>query len=180
LKIPYDAHYVQSSKSSSPASEQHDMEEIAAAVIKQMDADTLYILGPGTTTRAIASQLHLEQTLIGVDVILNQALFAKDVSEAKLLSLLKAHPRAKIIVTPIGGQGFIFGRGNQQISAKVISKVGVENIVVVSTVHKIIALEGRPLLIDTDDPKLDKKLEGYRQVTTGYRQKMVYRVSNQT
>lgn len=178
LKIPYDAQYVQSSKSSSPVSEQQDMEEIAAAVIKTMQADTLYILGPGTTTRAITSRLNLEKTLIGVDVVLNQTLLAKDVSEAQILSALRKYPRAKIIVTPIGGQGFIFGRGNQQISAQVIAKVGVENIIIVATTHKIVALQGRPLLVDTGDVKLDKKLAGYRQVLTRMNQKMVYRVSS--
>ncbi len=110
----------------------------------------LYILGPGTTTRAIATRLGLPKTLVGVDVITRQALVAADVSERQLLALLAEHP-ARIVVTPIGGQGFLFGRGNQQISPQVIQKVGRENIILVCLQSKLNALRGQPLLVDTGD-----------------------------
>ena len=178
LKIPYDLHFVQSPKSSSLPGGQSAMDEIAAAVIRQMTPDTLYILGPGTSTRDIAARLNLEKTLVGVDVIWNGALLGRDVSEAQILKLLQDHPFAGIIITPIGGQGFLFGRGSQQISAKVITAVGVDNIIIVSTVQKIVSLAGRPLLVDTGDPDLDRQLSGYRRILTGFNQKMIYRVAD--
>jgi predicted polyphosphate/ATP-dependent NAD kinase len=83
----------------------------------------------------------------------------------------------KIIVTPIGGQGFIFGRGNQPISSRVIKRVGRENIWVVCTPEKLHALGGRPLLVDTGDDSIDEMLQGFIAVTTGYREEAVYRIS---
>jgi predicted polyphosphate/ATP-dependent NAD kinase len=100
-----------------------------------------------------------------------------DVNESRLLSLLRNQP-AKIIVTPIGGQGFIFGRGNQQISPKVIQKIGRENIIVVSLVEKLNALQGEPLLVDTGEREVDNLLVGYLPVITGYHEKVVYRVAS--
>jgi predicted polyphosphate/ATP-dependent NAD kinase len=93
-----------------------------------------------------------------------------------LLELLEDRP-AKIVVTPIGGQGYLFGRGNQQISPEVIRKAGRENIIVVSTIEKIIALTGRPLLVDTGDTGVDQLLSGYMKVVTGYGERLVYRVA---
>jgi predicted polyphosphate/ATP-dependent NAD kinase len=110
-----------------------------------------------------------------VDVITRQALVAADVSERQLLSLLVDHP-ARIVVTPIGGQGFLFGRGNQQISPQVIQKVGRDNIIVVSLQSKLAALRGQALLVDTGDPATDRLLSGHLPVITGYHERSIYRV----
>jgi predicted polyphosphate/ATP-dependent NAD kinase len=115
LNVPYRPHLVQNSKVPTPAAESARVEAIAADVIENMQAGWFYILGPGTTTRAITQQLGFPKTLVGVDVYTKEGAVALDVNESRLLSLLRNQP-AKIIVTPIGGQGFIFGRGNQQIS----------------------------------------------------------------
>ena len=102
-------------------------------------------------------------------------LIAKDVTQKQLLELVETMP-AKIIVTPIGGQGFLFGRGNQQIGPEVIRKVGRENIIVVSTSDKLRALRLQPLLVDTGDSEVDMLLAGYFNVVTGYKERMVYKV----
>ena len=177
LKIPYRQNLVQSLKSGSSPGEQTAAASIAAAVVDQMQEDWLYIIGPGTTTRAIATELGLEKTLLGVDVVQNGSLVAADANETQLLALIKEH-RAKIVVTPIGGQGYILGRGNQQISPRVIAQTGHENIIVVSTTSKIYALGGRPLLVDTGERELDEELSGYIHVVTGYDEEMIYRVSS--
>lgn len=177
LKIPYQRSLVQNLKSASPPSEQYSASAIAFAIIEQMVTDWLYVLGPGTTTRAITDRLGLAKTLIGVDVILNHQLLAVDVTEKQLLNLLDQH-NAKIIVTPIGGQGYIFGRGNQQISAEVIRRVGKENIIVASTKDKIVALRGQPLLVDTGSQIVDRLLCGFIKVVTGYKEYTIYRVSS--
>jgi predicted polyphosphate/ATP-dependent NAD kinase len=118
----------------------------------------------------------LDKTLIGVDVVSEGKLVATDVNESQLLELLEGR-KAEIVVTPIGGQGYIFGRGNQQISPKVIEKVGQENILVVSTTGKIHSLRGRPLWVDTGDRAVDEMLSGYTRVITGYDEQIVYKVS---
>jgi predicted polyphosphate/ATP-dependent NAD kinase len=141
-----------------------------------MEDDWLYIIGPGTTTRAITDELGLGKTLIGVDVVLNRELVAPDVNEAQLLDLLKGR-RAKIVVTLIGGQGCVFGRGNQQISPQIIDKVGRENIIVVSSPEKLYALGQQPLWVDTGDEDVDRMLTGYIKVVTGYDQRAVRKVS---
>ncbi len=83
---------------------------------------------------------------------------------------------ARIVVTVIGGQGHIFGRGNQQISPAVIRRVGLDRIRVIATQTKLLSLEGRPLLVDTGDPGLDEELCGYVKVTTGLGERTMYKV----
>lgn len=174
LKVLYLPQFIQGGKVSSPISERSNMMEIAHYVVDCMEDGVLYILGPGTTIRAVTDYLGLEKTLIGVDLLLNRELIAKDVNENQLLSFLTSFSRAKIIVTPIGGQGFIFGRGNQQISPTVIRCVGKENIWILSTLDKILSLKGKPMLVDSGDHTLDLELGGYWQILIGYKKTMVY------
>lgn len=141
--------------------------EIARFLSEVMWDDSIYILGPGTTTRAIAEMLGLDKTLLGVDVIRNREIIGKDLSESEILDIIEGEEKVTIIVSPLGRQGAIFGRGNQQISARVIRKVGVENIIIVATPGK---LQDLPFLfVDTGDRELDLELSGYRSVVCGYR-----------
>ncbi len=152
-------------------------EGIAKELASILEPKTLYILGPGTTTRDVFSELRIKKTLLGVDVMLGGKLVARDVNERRLASLIKGRP-AKIVATVIGGQGYLFGRGNQQISAEIISKVGKENIIVLATKEKLASLEGRPLLVDTGDEVTDKLLTGHVRVITGLNDYVVYRLSD--
>ena len=117
----------------------------------------------------------MEKTLVGVDVVCNGKLILQDATQAQLLDLVNGTP-ARIIVTPIGGQGFLFGRGDQQISPEVIRKVGRENIIVVSASSKLNALRFQPLLVDTGDEIVDQLLAGYFPVITGYNEQMMCKV----
>jgi predicted polyphosphate/ATP-dependent NAD kinase len=176
LKIPYQRRLVQGQKAGSSPGEKAALVAIAHDVVDNMEQDCLYIIGPGTTTQAITDALGLNKTLIGVDVVFNGELVAVDVNESQLLQILDGRP-ARIIVTPIGGQGCIFGRGNQQVSPQVIKKVGRDNIIVVSTPEKLHALAGQPLWVDTGDPSVDRMLGGYIKVVTGFRERTIYRVA---
>jgi len=177
LKIPYEEKMVQCAKSGGCAGEQAAIDAIAHDVIKNMEGDHLYIIGTGTTTKALMERLGLRNTLLGVDAVRNKELIGLDLNEPQLLNLIEGR-RAKIVVGVIGSQGFIFGRGNQQISARVIRRVGKENIIVLATIEKILTLQGRPLLVDTGDPGVDRMLTGYTQVVTGFGERIILRVES--
>ncbi|MFC2053057.1 ATP-NAD kinase family protein [Chloroflexota bacterium] len=177
LDVPNIKRQLQGLKTTSRPEEPAALMEIAQHVVKNMRDDLLYIVAPGTTTRAINSMLGLQKTLLGVDVIKNRKLLAVDVNESQLIELLDKW-EAKIIISPIGGQGFLFGRGNQQISPKVIRRVGADNIIVISSTEKIELLSSRPLLVDTGDPQVDIMLTGYVRVLTGRNESIMYRVSS--
>ena len=151
----------------SSRSEEEFKDQIAQFASEFMVDGSAYILGAGTTTARIAQLQGIEKTLLGVDVIKDGRLILRDASEEGLLQLLGQERRGKVIVSPIGAQGFLLGRGNQQISAKVMRLVGVQNLIIVSTPHKLAEL-GR-LLVDTGDLDLDRAISGSRQVVTGYR-----------
>ncbi len=176
LTIPFKRELVQSAKAGSPAGDLAVMHGIAAEIVNAMQPERVYVIGPGTTTRAVMDALSLENTLLGVDVVRGSKLLASDANEARLVSLTEEAP-ANIVVTAIGGQGHIFGRGNQQISPRVIRQVGRENILVAAAGSKLISLEGRPLLVDTGDEELDCELSGYVKVITGLNERIVYRVA---
>ncbi len=178
LRVPYEEALIQGSKKATEGSEGIGLDAIASEVVEGMEEDTLYIIGPGTTTRPIAEELGLEKTLLGVDVVENGRLVASDVNEETLLRLIQGR-RAKIIVTVIWGQGFIFGRGNQQISPEVIRRVGAENLIIVASPGKLASLRGRVLLVDTGDLEVDAMLSGYRKVVIGYARRSVYMVRAQ-
>jgi len=177
LKIPCDRTLTQGPKQSSSGGgrESAMTRAIAERIIDQME-DSLYIIGPGTTPRAILQRLGLKNTLLGVDVVKHRQLVANDVNEAQLLGLIRGEA-SKIVITPIGGQGYLFGRGNQQISPEVIQRVGPKNIIVIATPSKIFSLKLNPLLVDTGDDEVDRMLRGYCRVITGYGEEMVCRVA---
>jgi predicted polyphosphate/ATP-dependent NAD kinase len=121
-------------------------------------------------------RLGLPNTLLGIDAVIDQNLVAADVNESQLLGMMAGH-ETRIIVTPIGGQGYIFGRGNQQLSPEVIKTAGVDNVMIAATPAKLASLQRRPLLVDTGDSQVDDMLRGYKRVVTGYREEMVYKVA---
>ena len=114
--------------------------------------------------------------LLGIDIVYHQQLIASDADEQTILQTIRDKP-AKIVVTIIGGQGHVFGRGNQQLSSKVICQVGRENIIIVATNEKLRSLDKRPMISDTGDVDLDKQLSGLYQVVTGYQQKTLYKLN---
>jgi predicted polyphosphate/ATP-dependent NAD kinase len=175
MLTPYEPSLIQGAKMASPMTESELRNQAAVAIyfIENMKPDVVYIVGPGTTTRTIADLLDEKKTLLGVDLFCNKKLIVKDVNEKQILKKIKGKI-TQIIVTPIGGQGFIFGRGNQQISPAVIRQVGRDNIVVIATEDKMRKL--KKLRVDTGDPNLDDTLRGGVKVITGYKKERVMHV----
>jgi len=175
LTVPIERRFMQNKKAPSLQSEKNQQYDIASVVIKEMVPDTYYIIGPGSTTRAIMEKLNLQNTLIGVDVICNKKIVANDISETALLGYIN-EKQSKLIITPTGGQGYLLGRGNQQISPDVIKRIGKKNIIVIATKEKIAKLEGKPLLVDVGSEEVDNILRGYVKVITGYMETVMYKI----
>ena len=172
--VPYEPVMMQATKEGSAGFELADQKAIARWTIELMERGRVYILGPGTTTRAVAEELGIyNSTLLGVDLIQDFKLLARDANEQQILEAIEDKP-ATIIVSPIGRQGFIFGRGNQQLSPAVIRKMGKKNILVLATPHKLSLTP--TLKVDTGDPELDEELRGYIPVIVGYLQTRMVKV----
>jgi len=179
MLVPASGEYLQHTKIGGVEDVDLVAADIAAWVVEDMNSERIYLIGPGSTTAAIMAELGLANTLLGVDVIRDNQLLLCDANEEMLLRLLHdTDDEACIVVTAIGGQGHLFGRGNQQFSPAVIRAVGIDNIEIVAAKSKISALQGRPLLLDTNDRELDFALSGYHKVTTGYRDQILYRLAS--
>jgi predicted polyphosphate/ATP-dependent NAD kinase len=171
LRVPFHPASLQAAKTASPLDDDETFaqDSIAKFVEEELRDDWTYIIGPGSTTAAIGRRLGFQKTVLGVDVISGRRLIGKDLSEQGIMQLIDPG-RTSVILTPIGGQGFILGRGNPQISAEIIRRVGKDNIMIVATKHKIHSLKSKRLLADTGDPELDRELSGYVKAVTGYRE----------
>lgn len=178
LRIPNETRMVQNLKSGRGSSESTSIELLSNYVAGEMEEDVLYIVGTGSTTAAIMEKLNLPGTLLGVDLVYNHKLVASDCTEKELLEKIKDYEKVKIIVTVIGGQGYVFGRGNQQISAEVIRRVGKENIIIAASKNKILALFGSCLHVDTGNEEVNQMLCGYYRVIVGYGEAMMLALSD--
>jgi len=206
LQVPYERSMVQCAKAGGVAGDAAVLRAIAADVVNGMAPGVVYLLGPGTTTRSVAEALGVEKTLLGVDAVRDRRLIGADLNERQILEMIAAasapappspaagrrgDPAAsaapdaaeaplaavRIVLTVIGGQGHIFGRGNQQLSAAVVDRVGPENVMVVASQTKLLSLCGRPLLVDSGDPLLDERFSGYLQVVTDFGRRTMYKVA---
>ena len=176
MRVP--AHpLLQQSKVSMRSAEPTVVDEIAEFVAGEMQNECLYILGSGSTCAAIKQQLAMDGTLLGIDAWFNGQQLLTDATEQQLFALLQQHQNTKLIVTVIGGQGHVFGRGNQQLSARVLRHIGRANIAIVASPGKLQSLQGRALLIDSGDSELDREFAGPIRVITGYQAEAIYPLS---
>jgi len=183
MQIPSELRYVQAVKSGGKESDELVLQDIAAHVIEHME-DELFVIGSGSTTAFVMEELSLDNTLLGVDLVQEQTLVASDLTEHELWNYIEKNKQncgennAKLIITLIGGQGHIFGRGNQQLSPRVLRAIGKDNMMVIATKSKLAALDARPLISDTGDIELDQILSGFIPVITGYKDQVLYPVAS--
>ena len=176
LVVPKIQNLIQNAKDSSKVGRTIDENkyEIAQQIIETMEEDILYLLGPGTTVKSITDQLNLVKSLLGVDAIYNKSLIGKDLNESGIISLLDKYQNGKIIVSPIGGQGFVFGRGNQQFTPKILKRLGKKNIIIIGTEDKIKSL--KCLMVDTGDIKTNEMFKGLTKVIIGYKEELIIEI----
>jgi predicted polyphosphate/ATP-dependent NAD kinase len=171
--------YIQVGKASFESLDENVIrDELAEHIADEMDAhaDRLFLFGSGGTIEYIAKKIGVTNTLLGIDAVYQKKVVGEDLNEKQLLELLTMYPRVKLILSPIGAQGFILGRGNLQLSPKVIRKIGIDNIIIVSTPAKIAAT---PFIrVDTGDKKLDAafKKHEFFMVVIGYRLSRVVKI----
>ncbi|WP_435609267.1 ATP-NAD kinase family protein [Pseudomonas knackmussii] len=173
LSVPQEGHFLQHVKQAGMETEELVLVDIADWLRDSWEDDVRYVFGPGSTMHGLARELGLETTLLGVDVIENGEVIARDVTEQQLFELVDDYP-AHLLVTVIGGQGHILGRGNQQISPRVVRAIGLERLRVVATKRKLGTLEGRPLLVDSGDETLDESFPAVIRVWAGYKEELLY------
>nr|WP_232528233.1 hypothetical protein [Microbacterium sp. MAH-37] len=166
LPVPIVPGRTQARKAATPASEQAAVAAAARGIVARLEPGVRYLLGPGGTTAEVARVLGIRSTALGVDVIRDGELLVAAASEQQLLDEVAQGP-AKAVVTVIGGQGFLLGRGNQQLSARVIRALGDDPLLVVAPEQKLIDLGGHPLIVDTGDADLDARLAGHVGIVTG-------------
>ncbi len=170
--VPFDPSSMQRAKSPSNPEEKEFAQAIAKTLVEEMgdNSETLYILGPGMVKRAILHELGLEGSFLGVDAVKKGEMMGQDINEkgiVELLELLDENSKSRIVVTPIGAQGFVLGRGNHQISPEVLKRIGADNINIVATPQKL-ARTPR-LFVQTGEPELDREISGFRKILMGYR-----------
>jgi len=153
-------------------------DELAEHIIDEIEqnSDFLFLFGSGGTIDYITRKMNIDNTLLGIDAVYQKKLVGVDLNERGILRLLDKYPKAKVLLSPIGAQGFILGRGNLQLSPQVVRKIGLDNIIVVSTPSK---LASTPMLrVDTGDKKLDHDFmeKEFMMVVIGYRLSRVVKI----
>ncbi len=167
LITPYDPNFSQASKAGSPDTDLSNQERIAKRVVETLEHNIYYLLGPGTTTKTITDMLNQKKTVLGVDLLYNGKIISQDLNEKEILEIIEGKT-IKVIVSPIGKQGFIFGRGNLQISPRVLRKIGTRNIMIVCTKYKLETILNKILRLDTRDTELDISMRGLYKIIVDY------------
>ena len=173
LKVPKYMNLIQASKDSSRLSRLNGIikKEIALRIIEDMKENVVYLLGPGTTVRAICEELKLPKTLLGIDAIYRYQVVGQDLNEKGILGLMQEYDQFCIIVSPIGKQGFIFGRGSKQFTPSVLRRIGINNLIVIATRDKLKELTS--LKVDTGEKELDESFERFFRVIIGYKEELI-------
>lgn len=174
LSVPEDPRLLQGRKVQAANGDAVAAEAIAASVIEEMEPGVVYLIGPGSTTAAVKQALGDRPVLLGVDAYVDGKLLLRDATAAQLEEIV-AHRPARALITCIGGQGHIFGRGNQQFSGAVVRRLGRAGIRVLATPAKLQSLSGRPFIVDLRDQVAATEMSGYVEVVSGYRSRAYYR-----
>lgn len=178
LMVPGELEYMQAVKVGGKESDELVLTDIADDVIESMEDDALYIMGSGSTVAAIMERTGLENTLLGVDAVVNGELIGQDLSASELLALQEKYEQPHLVITLIGGQGHLLGRGNQQLSPELLKHIQREHVHIVATKDKLKSLGGRPLIVDSGNSSVDDLWAGLIGVTTGYHDRTMVTIAS--
>jgi predicted polyphosphate/ATP-dependent NAD kinase len=174
-KVPFLPRLLQNAKVRNHGLDEGALDAAARQVAEGMEPSTLYAIGPGRSAKGVLQALGLSGTMLGTDLVLDRKLVARDANERTILEAASDR-KLRIVVGVIGGQGYVFGRGNHELSPAVIRRARRDAITIIASQQKLLALEDKRLLVDTGDPELDRSLAGYWRVTVGPREDMVMKV----
>lgn len=166
-RVPAASGGLQRAKASVQTRDEGDLAALGREIADEMRPQRLYLLGPGTTVAHVSTALGIPASLLGVDAVLDGRLIGSDLDETRLRELVTAHPGALLVLGVVGGQGFLLGRGNQQLSPAVVEAIGADNIVILAAAGKVAALQPPVLRVDLGDDAPAAPLSGYRRVRTG-------------
>lgn len=175
-KVPYVSLLLQNAKVRNHGLDEAALDAAARQIAAQMDANALYAIGPGRSTKRVLNALNISGSLLGTDLIAGGQMVARDANERTILDLAQGR-KLRIVVGVIGGQGHVFGRGNQELSPAVIRLAGRDAITIIASEQKLLALADKRLLVDTGDLALDRDLAGYWRVVVGPQEDMVMKVA---
>jgi predicted polyphosphate/ATP-dependent NAD kinase len=175
-KVPYVPQLLQNAKIRNHGLDEAALDSVARRIATEMEPDTVYAIGPGRSAKRILSALNLSGSVLGTDLVAGGRVIARDASERTILDLIRDR-KLRIIVGVIGGQGHVFGRGNQELSPSVIRSAGRDGITIIASQQKLLALADKRLLVDTGDLALDRELAGYWRVVVGPQEDMVMQVA---
>ena len=161
-------------------SEEETLEAMSSHVANLVEdnPDLMVVWGSGGTLRQMCAQLGHDSTLLGIDIQHAGKMF-NDLNEEGLLEIINKHDgEIKLLLSPMGGQGFLIGRGNLQLSPDVLRAIGIDNILGIATPAKLLGLN--ELRIDTGDEELDAEIRSkkYLKVLQGYRTTRIIRVAD--
>lgn len=176
-RVPTSRNLMQAAKGGPRQDAASALSSAAHDIVARMDQDTLYIIGPGTSAGSVMRAAGQSATPLGVDAMLNRKRVAQDADDATLQKLA-ADRDIRVVLGVTGQQGFLLGRGNQQIGPALIAKAGRDGLIILAIENKLTSLVHPHLLVDTGDPDLDAELSGFVRVTTGANREMMMRIAS--
>jgi len=177
---PASPRWMQGSKMRVEASGEEEIIQGLADHVREtlIDDRMMIVWGSGGTLRTIGGILGFELNTLGIDITVGGNIIGSDLNENEILSALKEHQGDVILLlSPMGGQGFLIGRGNLQLSPDVLRIIGVNRVLGIVTPAKMLTL--RSLRIETGDSEMDQRFseKKYLKVLQGYRTTRVLKVS---
>ena len=174
MRVPDQPRRVQRPKQRLSAGE--NLAALGHALAEELEEGVTYLVGPGRTAKSVLGDLGLETGLLGVDVLRDRRVVRADASEDQLAQALSTAHKLRLLISPVGGQGFLLGRGNQQLSTRILKRTVRDGMRVASPLSKLMALGGRPLLIETDDVELATLFRPYVRVLIAPGREILYPV----
>lgn len=175
-KVPYFPLRLQNAKARQHALDEAAVSAAARQLASTMDRECLYAVGAGRTAKRVIEAIGEKGTLLGTDLVADGKVIARDANEKTILDRAGERRPLKLIIGVVGGQGYVLGRGNQELSPDVIRRAGRANITIIASQEKLMALPDKRLLVETGDAALDRELAGYWRVVVGPTDEMVMKM----